>query len=130
MRYPGNHGIPDHGTRRITEQCFPRPSYSGVAFAILAATLPLLRSKDSQILYHIRSLISVLLPYIVEHSENVYTISALNRESSENTILSLNVKRLQHLVSRIDQVIQFFISIDFAHSGFCFIAVHLYKSYC
>lgn len=104
LRYPGDHGIPDSANHRITEQYFPRPSLSGVSFAILAATLPLLRGKSSQLLLPLQELIATVAPYVIEHSENEHMLSALDK-NDENHIFSLNTKRLQHVLSRIDQVL-------------------------
>ncbi len=72
----------------------PLPSIGGVAFASLAASLPLLQSKDLTTLATIKALATVALDLALEPMF-VHSLS----EAKE-----LNQGRLQHLVNRFEQV--------------------------
>jgi hypothetical protein len=96
-RYPNLHTVEPQ------TQLSPRPSVSGFHFALCAATLPLLRTKDTKMMIQIISIVRAAMPFVVEHSENFEELRGSD-VFDENHIYSLNVKRLQHLLSRFDQV--------------------------
>jgi hypothetical protein len=75
-------------------------SLSGLAFAISAAVLPLLKTNDSTLLKEVISTLEVSLKYIIEpHS----TSSKNNREESK--ILDMERARLQHLLNRMEHLL-------------------------
>lgn len=76
----------------------PRLSFSGFAFALCAATLPLLSTKNTLIIHEIHAIWQVTLPRILAFDEGDNGVS----------LQAINCKRVQHLLSRFEQV---FISI-------------------
>lgn len=75
---------------------FPIPSFTGLCFAVSAATLPLLNTKDPTLAFSVYKLISLAAPFIVE---------PFHVDSLHNCLDSISYSRLQHLLSRIEQVI-------------------------
>lgn len=76
----------------------PRLSFSGFAFALCAATLPLLSTKNTLIIHEIHAIWQVALPRILAFDEG----------DNGASLQAINYKRVQHLLSRFEQV---FISI-------------------
>ena len=78
------------------------PSLSGLAFAIVAASLPLLKARDVTIASAILSLIRIVGVYIVEPEVILVGASHCSDEA-----LLLSSKRVQHVFNRIEQVFLF-----------------------
>ncbi len=76
----------------------PQPSFPGVVFAALAASLPLLQTKDVQICNAVVSLFKTALPFIRE--------PALVAGSVDSTVISeIDYGRIQHLLNRMEQLL-------------------------
>ncbi len=75
------------------------PSLSGLAFAIVAASLPLLRARDARIASAVLSSVRELGPYIIEPE-----VQIRGADSSNDRAVDLCAKRLQHIFNRIEQV--------------------------
>ena len=76
----------------------PQPSFPGVVFAALAASLPLLQTKDVQICNAVVSLFKTALPFVRE--------PVLVAESADSTTISeVDYGRLQHLLNRMEQLL-------------------------
>jgi hypothetical protein len=82
----------------------PPPSLPGYAFAICAAAMPLLQTRDTHILPYIVSLLSSALPFIMEPEieENNVNTATFNETST------LNLGRFQHILNRIEQIFTFY----------------------
>ena len=65
--------------------------------------LPLLRGRDVNVQLQVSSLARTAVKYMLEYSENTSMLAALDADD-ENHVFSLNVKRMQHILSRFDQV--------------------------
>lgn len=82
------------------------PSLPGIAFAVLAASLPLLRAKDVATATAVTSLATKAIPYLfgfhsnlTEHSEDLGAMPSLS--------LIKEQMRVEHLLKRMDQVLSF-----------------------
>lgn len=82
----------------------PPPSLPGYAFAICAATMPLLQTRDTHILPYVVSLLSSALPFIMEPE-----IEETNANPSTfNETITVNLGRFQHILNRIEQIFIFY----------------------
>jgi hypothetical protein len=72
----------------------PHLSFSGYAFALCAASLPLLQSKDCSIVTETVRLVQDALPFVVD----------VQLSLGEESLVSIHQKRWQHLLNRFDQV--------------------------
>lgn len=76
----------------------PAPSFSGYCFAICAASLPLIQTRDPAVITAVVSLFKVALRFVKEPSTTAIT-SNLNE--------TLDFGRLQHLLNRSEQLLAF-----------------------
>jgi hypothetical protein len=97
MRYP-SFPTGQGTTSTTTSSSIPTPSVSGLAFACLAASLPLLQSRDLYILSILQSISPLLLDLLVEPAHSADSAPRLH------SIQDSNCQRLQHLIHRFEQV--------------------------
>lgn len=93
LRYPGvwmNEDLADLHRDSLE----PHLSFSGYAFALCAASLPLLQSKDCSIVTETVRLVQDALPFVVD----------VQLSLGEESLVSIHQKRWQHLLNRFDQV--------------------------
>ncbi len=91
MRYPGllmNQDISEIHRNAVE----PHLSFSGFAFALCAATLPLLQSKDIGLIFETLRLFQDALPYVND------------MWCKDDNMTAIHQKRFQHLLNRFDQV--------------------------
>ena len=76
----------------------PIPSFSGLVFAAVAASLPLLQSKNIKAAVAIMKLVETCSGYLLE---------ATSREDENEDLTTdlINLQRLQHILHRFEQVI-------------------------
>lgn len=81
----------------------PTPSYTGLAFACCAASMPLLQMRDADVARLVHSLLQVALPQLLEPQ----SCSSSDGGSNPNPVHHLSdveCGRFQHLFNRVEQV--------------------------
>jgi hypothetical protein len=80
------------------------PSLPGIAFAVLAASLPLLRAKDIATATAVTSLATKAIPFLFDFHSNLDEPSE-DSEAIPKLSLIKEQMRVEHLLKRMDQVL-------------------------
>lgn len=102
LRYPALFADP-YLSPCLGPGAIPAPSLSGLAFAAIAAALPLLLGQDLSTLMAIQSLTLVAFPLLMEPAP--MNDNSDKKQQNTSTASSINRQRLQHLIHRLDQLL-------------------------
>lgn len=102
---PDDQIFDDHGSLFASTQSMPPcPSLPGLAFAIVAASLPLLQTRNGTYAAPVARLVARALPIVVE--PKLWTLSS-GDNSYHLGLSNVDRSRLQHLLNRMEQVCTF-----------------------